>query len=109
MNIEIKGEEVFIDGEKYVREHKPEVPKIEEGRLYYYYKNTENYESRYLRATRGKTLNLLAWDNIQPVHRRWDELSLSEKSDFTRDMHNLDSGQKKFYRAYKLITGEDHP
>jgi hypothetical protein len=109
MNIEIKGEEVFVDGERYVREPKSAISETDKGRLCkYIHKATgEYFYGEYQRDTDENVEKNIGF-TARPVHRRWDELSLTEKSDFTRNIYNSDSGQEKFYEAYRLITGEDH-
>jgi hypothetical protein len=86
----------------------PAEPEIEEGRLYY--------------TGKEKRMALVksfyddgAWDhleNIEPVHRRWDDLSGPEKYELNSVVKNdEDPNNVKtiFCYIYKLITGEDHP
>ena len=106
MNIEVKGEEVFIDGEKYVREPKPEAPEVEYRRLYY----IDSFRCRAQRVI--DTRNWIG--DFKPVHRRWNELTEEERLIFIGRLRNqfevtadrFDIGLI-FSHAIMITSGED--
>ena len=78
----------------------PAEPELEEGRLYYRWDNNGVGRNSAEIMPFG-----LTWDNIEPVHRRWNELSEDERTNWfvcDNDIH-------EYKYAYKLITGEEHP
>jgi hypothetical protein len=86
----------------------PAEPGIEKGRLVYVGSEL---------GTRGKLAipygeEARTWRYKEPVHRRWDELSESEKYELNSVVKNdEDPNNVKtiFCYIYKLITGEEHP
>jgi hypothetical protein len=80
--------------------YEPIKPELEEGRLYYTWDNNQVSNKNIEKAPLEE-----AWDNIEPVHRRWNELSLEEIHSWldVRGPFNI------YKEAYKLITGEEHP
>jgi hypothetical protein len=105
MNIEIKGEEVFVDGERYVREPKSAISETDKGRLF--------WATVLVKDVGGDDTIWEEMKDIEPVHRRWDELSMSKKDEFNDYVTSYAIGRywtaDIFRKAYELITGENHP
>lgn len=119
MNIEIKGEEIIVDGEKYVREPKPQEPEIEKGRLVKGVDKKHGVESvhygemlqhgNFGYIVGHKTAHVIV-SSVEPVHRRVNELTsdqIDEWVDVWEDAETYDA-LSALKKAYKIITGEDH-
>jgi hypothetical protein len=89
----------------------PAKPELEDERLYYYWDGDKalGRDSPEI----GKYIDPHIWDHVEPVHRRWDELKANEQFRFKDSMYENYIGKigvdDVFKKAYKLITGEEHP
>jgi hypothetical protein len=112
MNIEIDGEKIIVDGEKYVRENKQEESEIEDGRLVYVFDTYESGISGVKKGTLAIAYNkqyVDGWEFVKPVHRRWNELNQKERELAYYISRHIESARDMYEKIYKLITGEDHP
>jgi hypothetical protein len=99
VKVVVDGEHITVPGQWC----EPAEPEIEDGRLYYVCDYDEPSKERIMR---GREFVFALWDHVEPVHRRWDELTESEQQGWLQK-----SGYSiALYKdAYKLITGEEHP
>ncbi len=95
----------------------PVKPEIEEGRLVYVW---DNSRAGGLQPKKGdiaiKYNDEEDWENFEPVHKRWNELTDNQKEDYRAGVELFFHINISIYRAemlyrisYNKITGEDHP
>lgn len=108
MNIEVKDNIVFIDGEEYIKKSNTF---IEKGRLVVGIKNGSKAYGKLEKSSDPITISQfvcsLKVDNVYPIIRRWYEFNSTEKLQFSKII-NRGSVRNIFEKAIELSVYEEY-